>query len=213
MLAFRIGDGIVFRNLYLLSGMTEKDFFRLMYLFRCLGVISIFELRPEDLRPSQRDEKPARQEPERPAPQIERVYATDSSKPSLAVPPGKQDDLAQYYFVCAVKSFTHKSYWAAVEYCKKAIELKKDSKIYQLMGKALATHPAFRHEAMEAFKQALALDPFNVSVERDVADLYFASGSMALAKAKYEAFLKFSPDDEASKMRLQEIKKRKKGRH
>jgi cytochrome c-type biogenesis protein CcmH/NrfG len=81
------------------------------------------------------------------------------------------------------------------------------------MGKALATHPAFKHEAMEAFKKAEDLDPFNLSVQRDVADLYLSTGNIALAKAKYETFLKLAPDDEAAKKRLQEIKRRKKEKH
>jgi hypothetical protein len=61
---------------------------------------------------------------------------------------------------------------------------------------------------MDAYKKGLALAPDNPGIERDMADLYFQSGSLSLAKAKYEALLKQNPDDPYVLKRLQEINRR-----
>jgi hypothetical protein len=43
-----------------------------------------------------------------------------------------------------------------------------------------------------------------------MADLYFTTGSLALAKSKYESLLKMNPSDAHAQRRLQEINRRRK---
>jgi serine/threonine protein kinase/CheY-like chemotaxis protein len=214
LIAFRIGDGILFSDLLLVAGVREDQLFRILYLFHILNIISLQELKLEDLRPPPKPEVIVEKE-ERPAEPHVVHLKQEPSALSGPAPAKTAGDLGTYYYQCAVKSYTNKNYWAAVEYCKKAIEHKKDSKTYQLMGKALATHPAFKHEAMEAFKQALDMDPTNELVERDIADLYYSTGNYALAKTKYLTFLKLRPSDEHANNRLEEVQKKtkKKGFH
>jgi tetratricopeptide (TPR) repeat protein len=78
------------------------------------------------------------------------------------------------------------------------------------MGNALATHPSFRHEAMEAYRKAQDLDPNSFAIERDIADLYFVTQSYALARTRYQNALKKNPDDQHVQERLKEIAKLKK---
>ena len=78
------------------------------------------------------------------------------------------------------------------------------------MGNALATHEAFRHEAMEAYKRAMEIDPNNSVIERDIADLYFLTQSYALARLRYQNVVRKNPDDHHSQSRLKEIAKLKK---
>jgi tetratricopeptide (TPR) repeat protein len=198
-----------------LSGISEEEFYRLVYLFRCLNVIHISEVQQEKIprkriveaRPRPviavsgvKEEKPVKTIMEE-KPEVSRIMT-----PQHAI----ATDLGQYYFHCAKISFERKNNWAAVEYCRKALEHRKDSRIYQLMGDALATHPSFRHEAMDAYKRALELSPLDSGIHRAVADLYYATGSYALAKSRYQVVLRLRPDDEVSRKRLEELDRVKK---
>ena len=78
------------------------------------------------------------------------------------------------------------------------------------MGEALATHPAFRHEAMDAYKKALEIEPGNLASERDIAELYFLTGNFALARSRFQAVLDRNPRDELANKRMLEIQKKKK---
>jgi PAS domain S-box-containing protein len=244
-LLFRFEDSVDFQDLFPVSGIAEEEFYRLIYLFNCSGVVSIEELREQTpVKPPKREyvppilERPAEtvkveaavrktQAPEikprpsaPPAPKKPVPKKTEPEKialvPQPASPPQgpqrKQDavDPAKYYAQCAKQSFAQKNYWATVEYCKKSLEVRKDPVIFQLMGNAFSTHPKFRQESLEAYKQAMEMDPLNASVQRDMGDLYFAAGSYALARARYEEALKLDPQDLHATERLSEIRSRKK---
>jgi tetratricopeptide (TPR) repeat protein len=114
-------------------------------------------------------------------------------------------DLGAYYFHCAINSFDSKNYWAAVEYCKKALTHREESKFYRLMAKSLAIHQAFRGEAMDAYRRALEIDPESIAIEREIADLYFADGNFALARARYMNILKKNPEDLHCQQQLKAI--------
>ncbi len=193
-LLFRFDEEIDYKKLYEISGIPQEEFGRLIYLFRCFGLI---HLQPTVGATPQKE--PGEVSP--PAPSF-------SSQP--AVPSG---DLCTYYTHCAIKSFEEKNYWSCVEYCRKALDHRQDASVYRLMGRALATHTPLRHEAVEAYKKALALAPGNIGIERDLADLYFDKGDMAHAKSRYESILKMNPADQHSAKRLQIIADRDRNRH
>ncbi len=223
---FRFEKSILFRELFDLSGISEEEFFRLIYLFVCVGIVDIHPVSiqkapprktlkpaPPPLRPPEPPPPPAPTPPPPPQPQLPESPPRDpvpqeAAEPVQAARP--REDLGLFYYQCAVKSSADKNYWAAVEYCRKALTYRKELRIYRLMGEALATHPAFRHEAMAAFKQALEIDPGNLATERDIAELYFLTGNFALARSRYEAVLDRNPRDQQAIKRLEEIQKKKK---
>jgi serine/threonine protein kinase/PAS domain-containing protein len=227
---FRFEESIPFRELMDLSGIADDEFFRLIYLYSAVGILRIEEIteernisrsprkiapQPPRLEPSERtpvEESPPEQKPireERPVipPQ---PAATGVATPVTRMAPPTGKELAMYYYQCAVNSFASKNYWAAVEYCRKALELKQEGRIYRLMGNALATHRAFHHEAMEAYRNALQRDPKSFIIEREIGDLYFQTGNYALARSRYQAVLKKNPEDQHSQQRLKEIIRLKK---
>ena len=233
-LLFRFEKDILFQDLFNLSGISEEEFYRLIYLFKCAGIVTLEEevshehivahkpprkpVTPqyvtatvpatmrEDLHPSM--PAPASVAAAAPAvatgvssaPSAELKAAVDKpaavATPVSGQPAAKPAETAQYYFKLAHQSFKNKNYWAAVEYCKKALEHKKDVSTYVLMGNAFATHPNFRHEAMNAYKEALAIDHENPMIHRDMGDLYFKTGNLALARGKYQEVLDLDPTDE-----------------
>jgi PAS domain S-box-containing protein len=225
---FRFEESIHFRELMDLSGIADDEFFRLIYLYSAVGILRVEEI-TEDRTVSRTPRKVPLQQQQKVEPQ-EKPPVEESHpepKPSreeeqivkqppagfapaarLAPPIGK--DLAMYYYQCAINSFDSKNYWAAVEYCRKALDLKQEARIYRLMGNALATHHAFHHEAMEAYKNALQKDPKSFVIERDIADLYFQTGNYALARSRYQAVLKKNPEDQHSQQRLKEVARLKK---
>ena len=174
-LLFRFEGEIEYRKLFEISGISQEEFGRLIYLFRCFGLIHLQKLG-------------AGSEPRLEAP--------------VTAPAG---DLCTYYTHCAIKSFEERNYWSCVEYCRKALDHRQDPNVYRLMARALATHSPLRHEAVEAYKQALILAPNNIGIERDLADLYFDLGEMVQAKSRYESILKSNPGDQHTTKRLQEI--------
>ena len=192
-LLFRFETEILYGQLYELSNMSEEEFGRLVYLFSCLGLIHIVKEEKVESRP----------EPGMVSAQAGDVLPEQTPKNERTQP-----DPATYYTHWAAKSFGEKNYWACVEYCKKALEHRQDPNVYRLMGRALATHPRFRTDALDAYKKALELLPGDAGIERDIADLYFQSGSMGLAKTKYESLLKNDPSDQHAAKRLQEIHRR-----
>ena len=135
------------------------------------------------------------------APQLDPVATKIQSSPA---------EIAKYYYNCALESFHQKNYWATVEYCHKTLSHKKDPRAYRLMGNAFATHPKFRLEAMEAYKRALEIDPNSPQTIRDIADLYYSTGTYALAKARYQDVLNLDPDNSYATKKLEEIKTEKK---
>jgi len=178
-LLFRFEEEIDYRKLYEISGISQEEFGRLIYLFHCFGLIH--------LQPT-----------------------AGVTEPKIEVPvTAPAGDLCTYYTHCAIKSFEERNYWSCVEYCRKALDHRQDSSVYRLMGRALATHTPLRHEAVEAYKKALALAPNNIGIERDLADLYFDLGDMSQAKSKYELLLKMNPADPHATKRLQDTSKRK----
>ena len=226
---FRFEESILFNELMDLSGIADDEFFRLIYLYSSVGIIRVEETASDDRVVSRSprklpqhpkvethekapveepvaDAKPAAREEE----QILKHEPADgfAATSKKADPSGK--DLAMYYYQCAINSFESKNYWAAVEYCRKALELKQEGRIYRLMGNALATHRAFHHEAMDAYKKALQKDPRSFIIERDIADLYFQTGNYALARSRYQAVLLKNPEDHHSQLRLKEIARLKK---
>lgn len=266
-LLFRFEKDILFQDLYNLSGIAEEEFFRLIYLFKCAGVVTLEPVSQEVplSRPVRAPRKiqlpagPAPSAPPAPAAAFRReepsapehaqavhepaAHATHGSHPAPpaahgsppappaaprekshpprpvaaaeerppeaeaarpAQPAQKPAEMAQNYFKMAHQSYKNKNYWAAVEYCKKALEIKKDISTYLLMGNAFATHPNFRFEAMNAYKEALAIDPENPAIHRDMGDLYFKTGNLALARVKYQDVLNLDPTDEHATRRLQE---------
>jgi len=225
---FRFEKNILFRELFDLSGISEEEFFRLIYLFVCVGIVEIHPIAPSKA-PARKLPKPeyVAPKPPEPVPQPAQSAAPEPERDTLhqemieSMTQGHRfasadsrslsaEDLGMYYYQCAVKSVGDKNHWAAVEYCRKALEYRKEARIYRLMGEALATHPAFRHEAMDAYKRALEIDPGNLATERDVAELYFLTGNFALARSRFQAVLDRNPRDEQAKKRLAEIQKKKK---
>lgn len=229
-LIFRFEDTIHFQELYPPSGITEDECLKLIYLYKCFGLI---EVSREQYTPvSKPKAAPAAAQP------VVQVRPIVQPKPAAPQPlPAKEaqsekgglDDIEaeqiresnqraakvqtekeyfSYYQRCAEESFHNKNYWAAVEYCKKALEYKKDATVFSLMGNAFASHPKFRAEAMEAYKKALQMDPNNPVIFRDIADLYYDTGSLKLAKSRYEDALMLDPRDEHSKTRIAEISKK-----
>lgn len=226
-LIFRFEDSIHFQELYPSSGITEDECLKLIYLYKCFGLIEVTQepyapvskpktasqapkpipqprpvLQPKPAAPPVRDVHP----PKGGLDEIEAKEIKESNKRAARAQSDKE--YFSYYQKCAEESFGSKNYWATVEYCKKALEYKKDATIFSLMGNAFATHPKFRAEAMEAYKKALQMDPDNALIFRDIADLYFVTGSLKLAKSRYEDALKLDPRDEHSKTRIAEISKK-----
>lgn len=176
-LLFRFEEEIEYRKLFEISGISQEEFGRLIYLFRCFGLIH-----------------------------LQKMGAGATSEPKSDAPvPAPAGDLCTYYTHCAVKSFEERNYWSCVEYCRKALDHRPDPGVYRLMARALATHAPLRHEAVEAYKQALSLAPNNIGIERDLADLYFDLGDMVQAKSRYESILKMNPPDPHATRRMQEI--------
>lgn len=262
-LLFRFEDHITFQELFPMTGISEDEFYRLIYVFLCSDVVTIEEIKTETTTPTrepskrppvipiqkpastappnvgvQKQKAPA-QPPPPPAPKpvaaapkatatapkpvvTEPKLAAKPAPPKVEPPPQQEpptiastkvqskDDLAKYYLNCAHDSFQQKNYWATVEYCNKALEHKKDPKIYRLMGNAFATHPKFRLEAMNAYKKAMELAPQDWHTIRDIADLYYASGSNVLAEARYKDVLGLDPDNSVATKRLSELKAKKK---
>ncbi len=211
----RFEKRIPFQELVSLSELALEDFSRLMYLFYCFELITLEK--PEVLSTSRKLDGT-------PVPVSKKTAATKKSekqKPAPAPPPPQQEpprapvprpveDLGLYYHRCAMESFRNKNYWACVEYCKKALEIKKDANIYDLMGQAFATHLKFRHEAMDAYQKAQEMDPVNIKIIRNMADLYFFTGNYALARSKYQEALKLNSGDQHSRSRLEEIGQKQK---
>jgi hypothetical protein len=226
---FRFEESIQFRELLDLSGIADDEFYRLIYLYSAVGILHVEEITedriapriPRKIPPPQprvdTPEKPPEEE-SHPDPKLireeEQVLKQQPPvaefAPAAKIVPPAGKDLGMYYYQCAINSFESKNYWAAVEYCRKALESKKEGRIYRLMGNALATHRAFHHEAMEAYKKAQEKDPKSFVIERDIADLYFQTGNYALARSRYQAVLKKNPEDQHSQQRLKEILRLKK---
>jgi PAS domain S-box-containing protein len=222
---FRFERSVPFHELRDLSGMSDDEFFRLIYLFSTVGILHLQEVveEPSVLRTTRKVTPPERIDiPERPVIEIPVEFKQAKEEDPVPVPDPEPEygfrpmprpagkDLALYYYQCAINSFESKNYWAAVEYCRKALELKQEGRIYRLMGNALATHQAFHHEAMEAYKKALERDPKSFIIERDIADLYFKTGHFALARSRYQNVLKKNPNDQHSQQQLKEIARLKK---
>lgn len=270
-LLFRFEDQITFQELFPMTGISEDEFYRLIYVFLCSDVVTIDEIKSETTTRETPKRPPAIQIP-KPAPTAPPNVGVQKQKPVAAAPPSQpaaaskpaaaaskpdatpakpaatavkpaptatkpaakpappkvepppqpelatitsmknpsKDDLSKYYLNCAYDSFQQKNYWATVEYCNKALEHKKDPKIYRLMGNAFATHPKFRLEAMNAYKKAMELSPQDWHTIRDIADLYYASGSNVLAEARYKDVLGLDPDNSVATKRLSELKAKKK---
>jgi PAS domain S-box-containing protein len=196
-LLFRFENEIEYRKLFEISGISEEEFGRLIYLFNCFGLIHIvhtgFAMQQQESAPFLKE-------------------ALDRAGGGLVAPEAQTrstGDLGTYYTHCAVKSFEQKNYWACVEYCRKAVEHRQDPNVYRLMGRALATHVRLRNDALDAYTKALALAPNDAGIERDMADLYFDAGNLVLAKNKYEGVVRQNPGDQHSIKRLQEISRRK----
>jgi len=264
-LLFRFEDHTTFQELFPMTGISEDEFYRLIYVFLCSDVVTIEEIKSETATPGRETArrapvipipKPAPTAPPNVGVQKQKTPAVPPAqprapKPVAAAPPPAQpaaskpvaaapkpaakpappkvepppqpelatitsmkipskDDLAKYYLNCANDSFQQKNYWATVEYCNKALEHKKDPKIYRLMGNAFATHPKFRLEAMNAYKKAMEIAPEDWHTIRDIADLYYASGSNVLAEARYKDVIGFDPDNSHATRRLSELKAKKK---
>jgi PAS domain S-box-containing protein len=220
---FRFDKSIPFRDLMDLSGISEDEFFRLIYLFACAGILTLEEITEVRGTPPRPQRKPRTEKIKTPAAPISqeaplrkdetpvRVPAVPLASAASKRPSGPQvSDLGQYYYQCAVSSFESKNYWATVEYCRKALTLKDEARTFRLMAKALATHEAFRHEAMEAYKKALEIEPSNIMIEKEMADLYYETGSYALARSRYQNVLKRNPDDQHSQQQLKEIARQNK---
>ncbi len=197
-LLFRFENEIHYSRLLEISGISQEEFGRLIYLFQCFGLVHLV-----------RSAVSYGEEPAAGAPKGQASRGPVPQEVQLPDAPRSTTDLGTYYAHCAIKSFEENNYWACVEYCRKAVEHKQDPGVYRLMGRALATHSKFHKEALDAYKKALTLSPNNAGIERDIADLYFDMGSFALARSKYEALLKQNPADQHSAKRLQEITKKK----
>jgi tetratricopeptide (TPR) repeat protein len=226
-LLFRFENRIAFQELLNLSSVSEDDFYRLIYLFHCFGILTLEKAEPE-LPPRKLEKTPvppkrvAGKKPESIQPQVATPIAAvgpSAGQPSpAAVTPIPAvvaepmstfrrkvvEDPGTYYYNCASDSYNNKNYWACVEYCKKALEHKKDPQIYNLMGMAFATHLKFRHEALNAFQKALEIDPRKADIYNNIADLYFFTENYALARANYQKVLKLKPNQHAEE-RLEEI--------
>jgi tetratricopeptide (TPR) repeat protein len=213
-LLYRFQNTISFKELHVLSVLSEEEFCRLVYLFFSLDVFQVSEIRKEEPIAHRRQEKakesitvlPIDIVLEKPSPRGDLEKST-AQRPS---PRLQANDMGLYYYQCALKSFESNNNWAAVEYCKKALQYRSDSKIYLLMGNALATHPSFRREALEAYKKGLEASPVDSGIQRAMGDLYFVAGSFALARSRYQEALKINPDDEYSKQQINQIQHKKK---
>jgi PAS domain S-box-containing protein len=214
-LLFRFENSIPFQELMNLSGMTEESFCRLIYLFLCFGIVSLSKLEEEpkpSVRKLERTPVPNVSKPSQAAKRAEAPKAAPTvlspSEDVASAPRPNVEDPVFYYQRCAMESYKNKNYWACVEYCKKALELRKDPDIYDLMGQAFSTHQKFRHEAMEAFEKAIEMDPVNSRIIRNIADLYYLSGNYAQALTKYQEVLRLNSKDDHSLERLDEINKK-----
>jgi PAS domain S-box-containing protein len=243
-LLFRFEDHMTFQELFPITGISEDEFYRLIYVFLCADVVKIEEIKAETVTPTR--ETPKRQrtkviptpaptappnvgvqrkhKPAPPAPPPPAAAAPKPAPPKVETPPPPQpepatitstkipskDELAKYYLNCAFDSFQQKNYWATVEYCSKSLEHKKDAKTYRLMGNAFATHPKFRLEAMNAYRRAQEIAPKDWEIISDIADLYYASGSNALAQSRYKDVLALDPNNSHATERLSDLKAKKK---
>ncbi|HMD80054.1 MAG TPA: DUF4388 domain-containing protein, partial [Anaerolineales bacterium] len=138
-LLFRFENEIDYGKLFGISGISQEEFGRLIYLFHCFGLIHIVSkasgstARPEESLPFSKES-------------FERSIGGQASSGQEEQPPSTAD-LGTYYTHCAVKSFEQKNFWACVEYCRKAVQHRQDPNVYRLLGRALATHVRLRNEA------------------------------------------------------------------
>ncbi|MCI0417443.1 protein kinase [bacterium] len=237
-LLFRFEDEMAFQDLFPITGISEEEFYRLIYVFLCSDVITIEEIRveaaptvreiprrepvvpvskrvpspPPNIRVQPSPPPPpaavSHSQPKPAPPKVEPPPPEEPAMPTAKIP--SKEEIAKYYFNCALDSFEQKNYWATVEYCNKLLEHKKDANAYRLMGNAFATHPKFKLEAMNAYKKALEIDPEDWHTIRDIADLYYSTGSHVLAKARYKDVLDMNPDNTHAARRLSDLKAKKK---
>jgi PAS domain S-box-containing protein len=216
-LLMKTDGGITFSELHSLSNLPREIFCRLIYLFLAL-----------DLAHIEQYEEPASPDPE---PKVERLKETPApyQRPQQrqqpqqpqAMEPAKEQKkmdpdprvkspvaLADQMCRQAAEEYGKGNFWAAVQHCKKALEFKQDFRIHHLMGKALAKHQGFKYDAMKALKAALDLNPTNLAIQKDMADLYLISENIALAEFHYKKILSLDPRDRHSAKKLQEIAQR-----
>ncbi|MCI0601636.1 protein kinase [bacterium] len=217
-LLMKTDGGITFSDLHSLSNLPRELFCRLIYLFLALDLAQIEQYEeaaspinepkvetakatpPPNQRPSQPPQQSVHQPQQQPAQPVKEQKKQDSD-------PGVKSPLALADQMCrqAAEEYGKGNFWAAVQHCKKALEYKQDFRIHHLMGKALAKHQGFKYDAMKALKAALDLNPTNLAILKDMADLYLISDNIALAEFHYKKILALNPRDRHSGKKLQEI--------
>ncbi len=201
--------GLTFDELHKISNLPVELCFRLVYMLYCLGLIQI-----EKLTISRETQLPQiealRVEPQTSveAPPAKPQKDESPQKPKVQTPVLASDALRQLAHE-AVEDYKKGDYYATVRKCKTYLEHRKEYRIYHLMGKALATHEGFKHEAMSAFKEALELTRAKIPIEKDIADLYFRATAYCSVLFHYKKILEKSPEDQHCMDRVKEIKLRK----
>ena len=220
-LLMKTDGGITFSDLHSLSNLPREIFCRLIYLFFALDLAHIeqyeeaaspgTEPRVEKIKetPFQQKRAPQQQQKQyrqqqQTQPSMEPVKEEKNSDPGLKPPIALADQMCRQ----AAEEYGKGNFWAAVQHCKKALEYKQDFRIFHLMGKALAKHQGFKYDAMKALKSALELNPTNLAILKDMADLYLISDNIALAEFHYKKILSMDPRDRHSAKKLQEISHR-----
>jgi PAS domain S-box-containing protein len=213
-LLMKTDGGITFSELHSLSNLPREIFCRLIYLFLALDLAHIEQyeesasLDAEPIIENLKQTPPPYQQPQqRQQPQRQQAIEPAKEQKKTDSDPGLKSPLALADQMCrqAAEEYGKGNFWAAVQHCKKALEFKQDFRIHHLMGKALAKHQGFKYDAMKALKAALDLNPTNLAILKDMADLYLISDNIALAEFHYKKILSLDPRDRHSAKKLQEI--------
>jgi len=183
LLLSKIRRSIPFFELQQVSNLPTDHCYRIVYAFHCLGLIHF-----QDALPQQAETKTRNAE------------TTESQKT-----PPNAPNFTDEYARKAADEYYQGNFWAAVQNCKKALEFKKDHRIYHLMGKALSKHMGFKYDAMRTYKQALELHPNDSSILKDMADLFLESGNKLMALSTYKRAIAANPRDEHCKAKVKEI--------
>jgi tetratricopeptide (TPR) repeat protein len=98
------------------------------------------------------------------------------------------------WFLNATQCLRAGNFVGSIMWLRNCVELApEDAKYHALLARSLATIPQYRNEAIEQYKRTLELDPWNVRVLLQFAELYEALQLPLNARALYSKVLKIDP--------------------
>lgn len=97
------------------------------------------------------------------------------------------------YFIVGEVHRLNKEYREAIQKYEKAISLNPKSTDALMSLGWIRLNQNYANEAIELFNRALKEDPTNPAIHKQMGDAYRSAGQRALAKEKYEDYLKLNP--------------------